>query len=68
MESVLPVRRPATMTVVFAPMYWVSSCGLLKYTASPVPSKGGVLEELLVDEDFGGVGIICGVTVLKGCL
>ena len=31
-ESVFPVRRPATMTVVLAPMYWASSWGLLKYT------------------------------------
>ena len=29
--SVLPVRRPATMTVVFAPMSWVRRCGALKY-------------------------------------
>lgn len=32
MLSVLPVRRPATMTVVLAPISCVSRCGLLKYT------------------------------------
>ena len=31
MESVLPVRRPATMTVVLAPMSCVNRCGSLKY-------------------------------------
>ena len=30
MESVLPVRRPATMTVVLAPMSCVRRCGVLK--------------------------------------
>ena len=29
-ESVLPVRRPATMTVVLAPMSWVRRWGVLK--------------------------------------
>ena len=32
MLSVLPVRRPATITVVLAPISCVNLCGLLKYT------------------------------------
>ena len=30
-ESVLPVRRPATITVVLAPISCVRRCGALKY-------------------------------------